>query len=147
MAALVEFVILVLAVAMAIQSTGYLATPIITSPGILPLIVSVAMAFIAGTLLITELVHGNASFSRLKSCLGSPVFRESAARAAGWLTLATLYAVATPVIGFVWATLAFLAIALTAFARLIWWKTAIIAVAMATLIPLAFRSLFHTIVP
>jgi hypothetical protein len=147
MAALVELVILVLAIAMAIQSIGYLTTPIVTSPGILPLIVSISMALISGALLVAALVEGDASVSRLKTCFGSPAFRARAAKAAGWLTLATLYAIATPVVGFVWATLAFLAIALTAFARLAWWKTAVIAGAIATLIPVAFRFLFHTIVP
>jgi len=124
-----------------------LTSPIVTSPGILPLIVSVAMAAIAGVLLIAELVRGEASLPRFKACLTSSDFRMRAATAAGWLSLAASYAVATPVVGFMWATLAFLAIALTAFARLAWWKTAIIAVAIATLIPIAFRSLFHTIVP
>jgi len=147
MAAMVELVILLGGIAMAIQSVGYLTTPVITSPGILPLIVSVAMAAIAGVLLIVELIRGGASVPRLKACLISADFRLHAVKAAGWLSLATGYAMATPVVGFMWATLAFLAIALIAFARLAWWKTAIIAVAIATLIPFAFRSLFHTIVP
>lgn len=147
MAALVELVILVLAVAMAIQSIGYLTTPIVTSPGILPLIVSISLALISGALLVGEVAEGDASVSRLKACFGSSAFRARAAKAAGWLTLASLYAVATPFIGFVWATLIFLAIALTVFARLAWWKTALIAGAIATLIPVAFRFLFHTIVP
>lgn len=147
MAALVELVILLGGIAMAIQSVGYLAPPIVTSPGILPLIVSVVMASIAGALLVTEIIRGDASLSRLNGCLRSQDLRKRAAKAAGWLTLATLYALATPMIGFMWATLTFLAIALTVFARLAWWKTTIIAVAMATLIPIAFRLLFHTIVP
>lgn len=147
MAAIVELIILFGAVAMAVQSIGYLTPPIVTSAGILPLVVSVAMAVIAGALLVTEFIRGNASVSRLAASLGSSVFRQRAARAAGWLTLATLYAVATPFIGFTWTTLAFLVVALTAFARLAWWRIAIIAVAMATLIPIAFRHLFFTIVP
>jgi hypothetical protein len=147
MAAIVELVILLGSIATAIQSAGYLTTPIVTSPGILPLIVSVAMAAIAGALLVAELIRGDVSVSRFTAVMRSPEFRQRASRAVGWLSLATLYAVATPVFGFTWATLVFLAIALTAFARLAWWRTAIIAVAMATLIPIAFRYLFFTVVP
>ena len=147
MAAIVELVILVVAVAMAIQSIGYLTTPIVTSPGILPLIVSAAMATIAGALLAAEFARGDASVSRLSGCMRSPEFRQRATRATGWLMLATLYSVATPIVGFTWSTIVFLAIALTIFGRLVWWRTAISAIAMATLIPIAFRTLFHTIVP
>lgn len=147
MAAIVELVILVVSIAMAIQSIGYLTTPVVTSPGILPLIVSTAMALIAGSLLLGEFMRGDASVTRLSSCLRSPDFRRRAMRAMGWLGLATLYALATPVVGFAWSTFAFLIIALTAFAKLAWWRTAIVAVVMATLIPIAFRYLFFTIVP
>jgi hypothetical protein len=147
MAAIVELAVLVGAIVMAIQSVGYLTTPVATSPGILPLIVSVASAAIAAMLLAQEVARGSIAVSRIRSIWRSAVFRQRAASAVGWLTLATVYAIATPVIGFAWATLVFLGIALTVFARVAWWRAAIVAVAMATLIPIAFRYLFFTIVP
>lgn len=147
MAPTVAFVILLGALAMAFQSVGYLTTPVATSPGILPLIVSIAAAAIAALLLVLEFIRGDISLARFQSAWGSAAFRQQAARAAGWLSLAAIYAIATPAVGFTWATVAFLGIALTVFARLAWWRTAIIAVAMATLIPIAFRYLFFTIVP
>lgn len=147
MTVVVHLVIFLGAIAMAVQSLGYLTAPIVTSPGILPLLVSVAATLIAGMLVVLDVVRGNISIARIKMSLRSPAFRDRAVRAAGWLSLATAYAIATPFIGFTWATLAFLGAALTLFARLAWWRTAIVAVAMATLIPIAFRYLFFTIVP
>jgi hypothetical protein len=147
MAVVVQLVIFLGAIGMAIQSIGYLTTPIVTSPGIMPLLVSTAGALIAGMLLVLDVVRGNISATRIRESLQSSEFRVRAAKATGWLFLATTYAVATPFVGFTWATLAFLGIALTIFARLSWWRTTFVAMAMATLVPITFRHLFFTIVP
>lgn len=147
MTILVLLVIFFGALFMATETIGYLTQPIVTSPGILPLLVFGAAAAISGVMLILEFMRGNASTSRGLEALKSPGFRRHAAKSIGWLGLASGYAVATPVVGFTWATIVFLGIALPLFGRLVWWRTAIVAMAMAVLAPIAFRQLFFTIVP
>lgn len=147
MTVLVQAIIFVVASAMAVQSVFYLQEPFIRSPGILPLLVALAMAVLAAGLLIGEIRNGAVSLSAARRYFAVPDNRAKALRTAGWLSLSTLYAVATPQIGFAWATLAFLVVALAVFAKLAWWKVLILAVAIATIVPVIFRYVFFAIVP
>ena len=147
MAVVVQAIIFVAASLMAIQSAYYLREPIVTSPGILPLVVSVAAATIAGFLLVADFLGGRVSLVPLRRMLTLQESRTKAARTAGWLGLASAYAITTPVIGFTWATMGFLVIALKVFARLAWMRTVVIAVAIATIVPLFFRYVFFSLVP
>lgn len=147
MSVFVQAIIFVVASLMAIQSVLYLREPIITSPGILPLVVSVAAALLAGALLVGDFLSGAVSLRRIRRMFVGPSIRDRAMRTTGWLVLASGYAVATPVVGFMLATLVFLLIALVVFARLVWWQAAIAAIAIATIVPLVFRYVFFAIVP
>lgn len=147
MSFIVQAVILLAASVMAVQSVAYLKPPIVTSPGILPLLISVAAALMAGALMVADLARGTVRPRAMAELWRNPQTRRTALRTSAWLALATGYAVLTPVIGFTWATLAFLLVALRMFGELAWWRVAAIAVPVAVVVPLVFRHVFFTIVP
>ena len=147
MSFVVQSIILIAGLLIAVQSIYYLREPIVTSPGILPLIVSMAIVVISGFLLVSDFLGGRYSIKHGYQWLTGAANRAKIRRISGWLGLASAYAIITPQIGFTWATLAFLIIALKIFAGLSWVRTMIYAVLVATIVPLIFHYVFSAIIP
>jgi len=147
MSFVVQSIILIAGLLIAVQSIYYLREPIVTSPGILPLIVAMAIVVISGILLVFDILGGRYSIKHGYQWLTSPANRAKIGRISGWLGLASAYAITTPQIGFTWATLAFLIIALKIFAGLNWVRTMIYAALVATIVPLIFHYVFSAIIP
>ena len=147
MSFVVQSIILIAGLLIAVQSIYYLREPIVTSPGILPLIVAMAIVVISGILLVFDFLGGRYSIKHGYQWLTSAANRAKIGRISGWLGLASAYAITTPQIGFTWATLAFLIIALKFFARLNWVRTMIYAALVATIVPLIFHYVFSAIIP
>lgn len=140
-------IILIAGLLIAVQSIYYLREPIVTSPGILPLVVAMAIVVISGILLVFDFLGGRYSIKHGYQWLTSATNRAKIGRISGWLGLASAYAITTPQIGFTWATLAFLIIALKIFAGLNWVRTMIYAALVATIVPLIFHYVFSAIIP
>lgn len=147
MSFVVQSIILIAGLLIAVQSIYYLREPIVTSPGILPLIVSMAIVVISGFLLVSDFLGGRYSTKAGYQWLTGAANRAKIGRISGWLGLASAYAIFTPQIGFTWATLAFLIIALKIFAGLSWVRTMIYAALVATIVPLIFHYVFSAIIP
>lgn len=147
MSFVVQSIILIAGLLIAVQSIYYLREPIVTSPGILPLIVSMAIVVISGFLLVSDFLGGRYSIKAGYQWLTGAANRAKIGRISGWLGLASAYAIITPQIGFTWATLAFLIIALKIFAGLSWVRTMIYAALVATIVPLIFHYVFSAIIP
>ena len=147
MSFVVQSIIFIAGLLIAVQSIYYLREPIVTSPGILPLIVAMAIVVISGTLLVFDFMGGRYSIKQGYQWLTSAANRAKIGRISGWLGLASAYAITTPQIGFTWATLAFLILALKIFARLNWVRTMIYAALVATIVPLIFHYVFSAIIP
>lgn len=143
----VEAIILVVALAMAVQSVAYLREPLISSPGILPLFVAIVIVSMTLSLLVSDLRKEGFRLDKLRSAFRLGGTRDTVLRVLGWLALSVGYAVATPLTGFEWATASFLLAALYLYARLAWWKILTTAAGIALGIPLVFRYVFHTIIP
>ncbi|MGH8612360.1 MAG: tripartite tricarboxylate transporter TctB family protein [Gammaproteobacteria bacterium] len=148
MASIIEIVALFVALGMGAMAATRLADPVATSPWIVPLIVSSAIALVSIALLIGEVRD---RLKRRAKRLGADAVlllpRSTPMRVAGWLALSSGYGVATPLIGFEWATAIFLPVALRTFGRPSWAWTIGLTAGMALLLPLVFRYVFQSLVP
>lgn len=125
-----------------------LADPVATSPWIVPLILSAAIALVSIVLLIGEVREWR---QRRTKRHGADVVQKlpgsTRTRVVGWLALSGGYGVVTPLIGFEWATAVFLPLALRTFSRASWAWTIGLTAGMALLLPLIFRYVFQSLVP
>jgi hypothetical protein len=135
-----------IAVAMAATAGLQMARPIATSPWLMPLIVTIAMAIVSAAIFAAE-YQQRASQPSTSDSAPDAAGRASPLRVASWLALSAGYAVATPIVGFEWATGVFLVFALKAFGGASWRTALPIALAMALLLPMVFRRVFFTLVP
>lgn len=147
MSVVAQSIIFVAGLLIAVQSIFYLREPVVTSPGILPLIVAVAIITVSGFLLVSDFLGGRFSLKLWQLWLTSSEYREKVGRTLGWLGLASAYGITTPQVGFTWATMGFLVIALKLFAGLSWLRTILYAALIATIVPLIFHYVFSAIIP
>lgn len=148
MAFVIEIVALVVALAMGAMAAIRLAAPVATSPWIVPLILSTAIALVSIALLVAEVrdwLKRRAERPRADAVL--VLGKSTPARVAGWLALSGGYGVATPLIGFEWATAIFLPVALRTFSSASWPLTIGLTAGMGILLPLTFRYVFQSLVP
>lgn len=125
-----------------------LVDPVATSPWIVPLVLSAAIALVSVALLIGEVRDWHQRHARQSGADVVPRLPGSTpARVVGWLALSGGYGVAAPLIGFEWATAIFLPLALRNFSRASWAWTIGLTAGMALLLPLVFRYVFQSLVP
>lgn len=133
--------------AMGANASSKLAPPMLASPWLLPLIVSVIMSLIAVALIIGEFAERRRAAASPARQLAQDAEPSPGYCMVGWLGLCATYSIATPWIGFEWATLAFMPLALCLFGRASWPVIAALTLAISLLLPLVFRHVFQSLVP
>jgi hypothetical protein len=136
------------ALGMGAMAATRLAAPVATSPWIVPLILSSAIALVSLALLIGEVRDRHRRRAkRTETDVVPQLPRSTRTRVVGWLALSGGYGVVAPLIGFEWATAIFLPLALRTFSRASWAWTIGLTAGMALLLPLVFRYVFQSLVP
>ncbi len=146
-ALIVECLTLVLALAMGAIAGSRLSAPVLASPWLLPLLVSIVMSLIAVALIFGEIAERRKAAGSPAQRVAEGALQPQGYRMIGWLGLCSAYAIATPWVGFEWATLVFMPVALWAFGRASWPVIGALTLAMALALPLIFRHVFQSLVP
>jgi hypothetical protein len=144
--------VFVAAVAMMAASFRLLDGKLATSAGLFPLIVSAAMIVVSALILIGDvrrLRHSEVSGSVHEAPAPETLTGERAQfkLLAGWIALASAYAIATPLVGFEVATFVMLTAALKVFGKASWPIVLTVPIAVALILPFVFRYVFHTLIP